>query len=297
MTQFHFTGSYLLLTMDEIKLTGLDKWVTYINRRISSNKNFLGVFVGQTGSGKSYGSIELADRLMHNNLPKENICFTAEQFLKRLDDGLKDNTLKKGDVLIWEETGIGLKAKDWQSKSNKIINSVIQVFRTENLIVIMNVPFLTFIDSDARRLIHAFFQTKRIDKKNKRVIVKPMNIQVNQISGKVYTKYLIARMPNGASVKVKTIALPKPRKELVDYYEEKSGEFKRNVITEARQKLDNLNKEDQIILSPVEKYYYNAISVEGKTIKEACAKFGHHVKTGWEAYKRADRKIQRGAKI
>lgn len=222
---------------------GTRLWVNYIKNRIKQNKNFLGVFIGQTGSGKSLASIELGDLIENGNLPKENILFKASKFLARLDDGLNDKTLPKGSVIIWDEAGIGLNAKKWQSKTNKIINSVIQTFRNENIIVLFTVPYLSFIDPDSRKLIHAFFQTQKIDKKKKICKVKPFNIQVNQISGKMYRKSLRVLGENGASIKIKRISLNLPRRELLDYYEENAAKFKREVITEARQELDKMDME------------------------------------------------------
>ena len=228
--------------MNENLGTGAKRWVQYINGRIKQNKNFLGVFIGQTGSGKSYGALELADELMNNGLPKENICFKSSTFMARLDDGLTQGTLPKGSVLIWDEAGIGLSAKKWQSKTNRIINSIMQTFRTENIIVLFTVPYLSFIDSDARKLIHAFFQTQRIDRTNKEVICKPFNIQVNQITGKMYRKSLRIYDEMGALVKIKTIGLPMPREELVGYYEKHAQQFKRDVIREGREEMEDLEE-------------------------------------------------------
>lgn len=250
--------------MNEIQISqGTERWVKFIKQRIKNNKNFMGVFIGQTGSGKSYGNLSLSDLIHDLNLPTENICFKASQFMKRLDEGLENGTLKKGDVLVWDETGIDLNAKDWQSRTSKIISKVMQTFRTENIIVLFTVPYLDFISKDARKLIHAYFQTVKINRKKQVVIVKPFLIQTNQVTGKMYRKCLKVKLPTGGTVKVKTISLPKPRKELLDYYEDVASKFKRDIIKESRAEFDRM-EEDKNNIKPIE-YYQDMIN---KTIAQ-----------------------------
>jgi len=222
------------MTQEILISKGTERWVKFIKQRIRNNKNFLGVFIGQTGSGKSYGAISLSDIIMDFKMPyQDNICFKANKFMQRLDEGLEQRTLPKGSALDWDEVGIDLNAKDWQSRTSKIISKVMQTFRTENLIVFFTVPYLDFVSKDSRKLIHAYFQTIKIDRKRKLVYVKPYLIQTNQVTGKMYRKYLKVKTDNGSIVKVKMIALPIPRKEIVDYYEEAAGKFKRDIIKES----------------------------------------------------------------
>lgn len=252
---------------------GLDYWIKYIRKRIKNNKNFLVAVIGQTGSGKSYATISMSDILHNYNLPFDNICFKASQFMKRLDEGLENNTLPKGSVLDWDEVGVDLNAKDWQTRTSKIISKVMQTFRTENLIVFFTVPFLDFISKDSRKLLHAYFQTEKIDRKRNVVIVKPFLIQVNQVTGKMYRKRLRVKSPDGGIVKVRSIAIPMPRKELVDFYEEKSGIFKRNIIKESRAEFERIEEKKNEIKSGID-------SVKRLTAKQAHV-FGRRYMMGW----------------
>lgn len=247
---------------------GTLRWVRFVKHRIKNNKNFLGVFIGQTGSGKSYSALEFADLIMDGELPKENICFTASQFMKRLDDGLEQHTLPKGSVIIWDETGVDLNSKDWQSKTSKIISRVMQTFRSENIIVLFTVPYLDFITKDSRKLIHAYFQTEKILLKVKCTLVKGFNIQTNQVTGKMYRKHLKVKLGSQGTTKVKTLALPMPRKELVDYYEDTSNKFKRNIIKESRAEFDRIENDKKDKIKPFE-YYKDMIYEQIKETPEA----------------------------
>ena len=250
---------------DEYQLKeGTDKWVRYIKWRVRKNKNFLGVFIGQTGSGKSYGALSLADILSDGKLPKENICFTGKEFIKRLRTGLADGTLKKGDVIVWDEAGVDLNSKQWMAATHRAINIVMQIFRKENIVVLFTVPFLSFIDSDTRKLIHTCFRTKRIDFTTKELVTSPINLQPNQMSGKIYTHNLKAKVPVGNTsrkVKVKNIRIPLARQDLIDYYEGVKNNFNESQYEKSEKVFDDFEGKDNEI--DVEYYkkliddYYN----------------------------------------
>jgi hypothetical protein len=127
----------------------------YMNRMMANNKNFLAVVTGSTGSGKSYSCLRLAELwykyyFKKKEFPTENIVFTVEALVKRLNSG----ELKKGDLLIAEEIGIGANSKNFQSKTNKALQFILQSFRSLNIIVLFNVPNFSFFDKTARMLMH-----------------------------------------------------------------------------------------------------------------------------------------------
>lgn len=211
---------------------GTKYWIGYLRKRIVENKNFLGCFIGQTGSGKSYSAISLQELLADGVIESDNIFMKSSDFIKRLVDG----NLKPGTVLIWDEAGKDLNSKQWASKANKVINVVFQVFRRENIIVLFTLPYLSFLDSDARKLIHGIFETQGIDKNTKETKIKPLLVQTNQESGKMYKKYLRV-IDNKELVPVKKIRLPLANTKLIKYYEDKKEKFSKDVYQEAYEQL------------------------------------------------------------
>lgn len=214
---------------------GTAYWLKYIETRIKSNKNFICPIIGQTGSGKSYSALSLK-YLISGMVDFNDVFFDAISFLKRLNT---EEPLK-GKVLLWDETGIGLNSKQWQSRANKVVNATFQTFRHDNVILFMTLPFFSFLDADARKLVHALFETQGIDFETNEGKIKPLLIQVNQDTGKLYRKYLRVNSEEGGLIPVERIRLPLCPKEILDEYEQRASIFKKNVKKEA---LDALEKE------------------------------------------------------
>lgn len=183
-------------------------------------------------SGKSWSGLTMMEEL-DKEYRKENVCFRALEFMDRLNSG----EMKKGVVVIWDESGIDLNAKQWQSLINRVINYILQTFRHENLIVIFTVPYLSFLDSDSRKLLHCILKTKKIDKKTQTTVLQPLLIQVNDETGKAYRKHLRVLTPDGYMSKVTRIRLRKPSEEFRNWYEAQKIEFSKKLRQEIRDKL------------------------------------------------------------
>jgi len=204
----------------------------YMNRMMANNKNYLCVVTGATGSGKSYSCLRLSELwykfyFKNREFPIENICFSVEALVKRLNSG----KLKKGDVLIAEEIGIGANAKNFQSTTNKALQFILQSFRSLNIIVLFNVPHFSFFDKTARMLMHSHFQTLKIDKQKEDCILKPYFLNISQQTGKIYTKWLRIKR-NGITTKITRLRLHKPTKELLIHYEQGKEDFVKTLINE-----------------------------------------------------------------
>ena len=211
-------------TLDENSTVspGAQYLTKYAKQRVKNNKNFLVGFVGPTGSGKSYGALSLAYLITDGKIERKNLCFSAEQFMSRLNSG----ELKKGDVLIWDESGVGMNAKQFMSLANRLMNFVFQTFRHKNLIVLFTLPYLSFLDSDTRKLLHCTMETAGVEKKKGISRFKPKLIQVNATSGKAYHKYLRVSNGRGSVTPVKSVSFKLlPDKELLQFYEDEKTKF------------------------------------------------------------------------
>lgn len=154
------------------------------DRLLKKNQNWLAVVCGPTGSGKSMAALTLA-REIDPGFDLSRVVFTPTEFIALLNSG----KLKTGDAIVFDEAGAGIPARAWMSISNKVLNLILQTFRRENLAVIFTVPNLSYIDSQARGLLHAYLETIRIDRQAKCVVVKWLNVQVNPRFGKPYMHY------------------------------------------------------------------------------------------------------------
>lgn len=213
-----------------------EKYINKIRGRLLiQNKNWLSIVCGDTGSGKSYCAISLADQICPRGITiKRNVVFNPIQFMERLNN-VED--LKKGDILIFDEAGVGMSSREWYSMQNKLLGSVLQTFRNLNVGVIFTTPNLSFIDIQARKLFHSYFETANIDYKRKLAYVRVYDIDVNSRYDKTYYKHPKFLNAVGRQSKCSYIAIPKPRPELIEEYERVKRKYTLELNAKALQEL------------------------------------------------------------
>ena len=215
--------------------------VRYIQRRIKNNKNFLATITVPVGSGKSWSALSMAE-LLDKDFNVDRIIFKARELMKLINEG----NLKPGSVIIWDEAGIDLSNRNWQSVTNKMLNALLQTFRHKNFILFFTVPYHDFIDSASKKLFHADFETQKINKNQQVVIIKPKLLQYNSNLSKWYRKYLKVQI-NHKLVKIKRWAVPKPTDKLIKAYEEKKNLFTKNLNLDIDKQLEDLEPKEVVV--------------------------------------------------
>lgn len=226
----------------------------YIKDRVyKKNKNFLMLVVGATGSGKSYSALRLAE-MLDPTFDISRCCFKAKEFLMKVRELQKhaEETGEeiKGKVVMWDELGCEHDAKRFMSISNRIVNYFFQTSRYLNLIVIMTVPLLSFVDSSTRRLCHCIAEMQSINSKTKTSTLRVKFLQVNPITSKEYPKKLRYKKNNKtyALSKIK-VGLPSP--ELKEKYEKKKREYGDWLYEDSIKRLDKDEVKDGKQLKPL----------------------------------------------
>lgn len=196
-----------------------------LNRKFfSENKNFLGVTVGSTGSGKSYFNLRLCElwykKKFNMEYPIENIGWSPSDIMERVVNG----NLKPGEILILEEGGTSMSSLDWQNKIAKLFNYILQSFRSKRIGLLVNLPHYSMLNKQTRMLMHMMFQTVTIDKANQKVIITPYHLQYNQQTGKLY-RHKPKILVEGVMEKVHFLKYSKPSQRLVDDYEYHKEKF------------------------------------------------------------------------
>lgn len=213
-------------------------FVGYTMQRVRHNKNFLAAITGPTGSGKTYSALKLGE-LTDPNFSEDHIVFTPREFMNLLNSG----KLRKGSVIVFEEVGVSLNNRNWQSVVNKMLQFVFQTFRHENYIVYFTAPHFNFIDKATRELFHCFLQTQNIDRRNKLCKLKPLFIQIDQRTGNMYYKYLRVITPQG-NAKMTKLLTGLPSKDLIQAYEIKKKRFTDNLNKDVKKAIDDVDPED-----------------------------------------------------
>lgn len=219
--------------------------IQYIRDRVENkNKNFVMLFVGATGSGKSYSALRLGE-MMDDTFDIDRVCFRAKDFMNTINELVaraeKGETIK-GKVILWDEFGVEHNAREFMSISNRVINYFFQTSRHLNLIVLMSVPLLSFIDSATRKLCHGVAEMTGINSREKTASVKVKMLQTNVMTGKEYPKYLRYRRKNKMLVN-KRMKFNLPSKELLEAYEKKKKAFTTQLNIDIMGKL--LGKEEK----------------------------------------------------
>ena len=223
-----------MLDRELIKQPREKYWISYIKSRIKKNKNFLGFISGSTGSGKSYCSLRIAEEL-DSDFSVDRVVFSGLELMKLINNG----NLKRGDVLVFEEAGVEMSNKNWASVTNKMLNYLIQTFRHRGFILIMNSPYMDFIDSATRKLFHAEIQTIGIDFNKEICKVKPQLIQYNSRLQKFYYKKLRVIKEEG-NIPISFWTINKPSKVLVVDYEKKKREYTNTLNLKIMKELESL---------------------------------------------------------
>lgn len=214
-------------------------FVEFIQRRLhQTNNSFNCAIVGTTGSGKSYSSLSLAEQIDPNFDVNKNVLFKVEEFLRMINR----KKLKRGSAIIFDEAGVALGSRNWQSIYNKAIGLVLQTCRSRGYFICLNVPSYKFLDVQARDLVHGIFNIMKINYAQEVAIMKPLMTQFNPQSGKVYTKYLRTRMKGGKITPVKRILVKKPSEEVIKVYEELKYNFQTELYKDLEQQIERDRK-------------------------------------------------------
>lgn len=222
--------------MEQVLVEVFDKesWIAaQVAERVRErNLNAICIFVGPTGAGKSYSALRMAE-LMDPSFTMKRVVFRALDFL----DLINDPAVVKGHVVLWDEMGLGMPARDWQNVFNRSVGFVLQSFRFKNLILLMTVPDQSFIDSQARRLFHYFFECIAVHRKEEIVVAKPFIVDHNARFDKDYLKYPTVTRPEGPE-KVGSIEFHQPSPQLRRAYEDHRKGFMDSYYRELRESLE-----------------------------------------------------------
>lgn len=208
------------------------------NRMIVNNQNWLCVIIGKTGSGKSYAGMSIGEEFNGDRFTARNVLFNPIEFLNAIKDY---GNIKKGDIFVFDEAGVNMSARNWQSVQNKILGIILQTFRFLNIGVIFTVPDISFVDVQARKLFHHVLETQFIDKERQLCYLVPREVVTNLFSPKIFYKYPRVKI-NGKEIGISGLYLPKPSKRIIDEYEERKQEFGRGLIDNAHLELNEFGE-------------------------------------------------------
>lgn len=216
-------------------------YVTYAKKRVKNNLNFICMFTGAPGIGKTYNAIAYAEAIDPEFDASRQITFDFKETMKLINDPWFRN--HKYKVLIWDEPQISIYNRAWQSKLNKMVNYLLSTFRHQNIILIWAAPYQDFLDSQSMKLVHCIFRCMGWSKKTHRSLVWPKIQQYNAELKKFYFHCLQA-LENGKLRKVMYWNIRKPSKESILIYEKLKTDFTTALNKDIVKNIDDLDRNE-----------------------------------------------------
>lgn len=216
------------------------------------NKNFVGLIIGQTGSGKSYGALRFCEDL-DEGFNLDRVCFSVKEIITLLDSG----KLKRGDCLIMDEIAGegGADSRSFMSRENEIMSFLVTTFRTLGLIVLFIAPFSSQIDKRLRQIgVSAVIEFKGVEDYEKKLSKAVWKWAFfSHLTGANYLPKPRLIMPDGKRIIVDSVLVPKPSENLITEYEKKKSTYVLNNIHKWREELEKRNEESTEDLEDITK--------------------------------------------
>jgi hypothetical protein len=246
-----------------------EKWLLYrIWKRLNrKNEHFMGVIVGQEGSGKSYTAVKIAQNI-DPSFNADRVIFDIADLLERL----AEENHEPGQCYVLDEAGVQLGRRTWQDRGQVMANQALQLIRKHNLGLIFTLPRLSELDSQAQGRLQAMYEiSKKVEGEYVKGKWKFFDPDRSDDTGKIYKKYP-RREQNGQMKRITRMCFAPPEGNVVDNYEAKKDEFLEDfyedTIAELRDEAVDEDEEADEDLSPKEIATELAQSIERVVAKD-----------------------------
>jgi|TARA_Y100000310_G_scaffold311603_1_gene358049 ABC-type dipeptide/oligopeptide/nickel transport system ATPase component len=203
-------------------------YIKRIQKRILT-KNYITLFLGETGSGKSWASLRLAEQL-DPNFTHDNVIYTQKDFHEKIQNA------KPYSAFVYEEVGVNMASHDFWK--NITTNAILQTFRHQHLILIMNCPVIDFISRQAVKLIHSSYLIKSMNKQGMFSTARALHLQTDGQFNFTKQASPIIQLKDGEKIMVESIKIKAPSLKLRRDYERASEEYKIGLKEEMRKKAE-----------------------------------------------------------
>lgn len=224
---------------------GENSFITYIKKRIKHNLNFVCLFQGASGIGKTWSAISMAQQIDPEFDTERQVTFDFKETMTLINNEWFKQ--KKWKIIIFDEPQISISNRTWQSLANRLMNYLLSTFRHQNVILIFCSPYKDFLDSQSVKMIHCIFECMGVDKKKGLSKVRPKLQQYNSSMKKTYQHRLYV-IGKGKVRPMTEWLINKPTKESIDIYERRKTEFTSRLNKDIQKSLDDMtsdkNKDD-----------------------------------------------------
>ncbi len=206
--------------------------------RIEQNRNVIGIFVGEPGSGKSLSAIRLA-QLVDPAFDVSRVVFTVNDVLHLINANIPE-----GSAIIFDDAGLNINAREWQNAQSKLFGMLTQGFRYKQIILLLTVPDESFIEAQSRKLTKIAFESTAVQG----------TMKIKLTSKNSFDPYRpLHRYPTlhrgWDEIKIKRVKFQLPPKPLVSEYEKKKEGYMQATFEEFESKLNGrISEENEMIV-------------------------------------------------
>jgi hypothetical protein len=203
-------------------------FISALKKRIAENKHFVVMIVGEPRSGKSYSALRIAE-LVDRDFTLDNLVYSPAEFLDRVV------ACEAGDVIVFDEAGVNIFAREWQSKMNKALAKIFQILGYKHLGIVLTFPSIAFVDRAIRRLFNYILLAEGFDKERKITFCKAFyNPSRNYLLG-TENLFPFTIFADGDRIEASDLIFHRPR--LAAEYEEFAKRRKDQLLFELEQEI------------------------------------------------------------
>jgi len=191
------------------------------------DSNAVWIVVGDPGDGKSRASLRIAESIW----PDFTIDAVASNIVEFMELVL-DDSYGKGSVIVLEEGSVEASAYEWYSASNEVFRTVLETWRHQNRMAIINLPNFQSLDKGARRRTDMIVEMIEAKPWKGYSVAKPKKVEYNNIDDFFTTPFPILE-----GRQIKRIRFNQPSPELLEDYEGLKSEYTSNLNQQLYEKL------------------------------------------------------------
>lgn len=177
--------------------------------------NWMGAVVGETGKGKSYTCLSIAE-CVDPDFSIDQVAFGLVEFM----DLVMDDSFDRGSMIVLEEASVEAAAEDFHEISNKVLRTVLETWRNQNRGALLNLPTFSRLDVGARIRMTALIQQRAKFEDEGYSIATYKHLQTNSDTGKIYRHY-----PKINGREHRTLKISPPSDDLREAYEKRATEY------------------------------------------------------------------------
>lgn len=179
------------------------------------NSNVVVTIVGDPGDGKSYASLRLGE-VIDPDFGLDQVASGIGEFMYKVND----DSYGRGQPIVLEEGSIEASSYDWHSVSNKVFRQVLDIWRNENRMAIINLPNFKALEKGARRRTDLIIEMTEAKPWKEHSRAKVKKARYNNITDKFTTPFPVLE-----GVRRKWLKFHPPSDELREAYEEQKAEY------------------------------------------------------------------------